>query len=111
MIALVIITSQVKTYKPGEKLGSEFNEEDIKRLKRLKAIEGAEDFDDSEDTFFGDGEPAEFLTEKELNKLNKAKIVEYAGSIGLDELKAEMSKEELVDAVLNYTEEMENAAE
>jgi len=38
-------------------------------------------------------------------------MVEYAISIGLDGLKAEMSKEELVKAVLNYTEEMENSAE
>ncbi|MGB8452736.1 MAG: hypothetical protein WCD89_10415 [Anaerocolumna sp.] len=111
MIALVKITSHIKTYKPGEKLGLEFAEEDICRLKKLKAIEGAEDSEDSDDTLFEDGEPAAFLADKELNKLNKTKLVEYAISIGLDGLKAEMSKEELVKAVLNYTEEMENSAE
>jgi len=47
MIALVKITSHIKTYKPGEKLGLQFAEEDIYRLKKLKAIEGADDFDDS----------------------------------------------------------------
>ena len=111
MIALVKITSHVKTYRPGEKLGPEFSEQDLKRLKRLKGIEGSDDYEDSDDTFFGNGEPAEFLTEKELNKLNKAKIVEYAESIGLDGLKVEIPKEDLVTAVLNHTEEIENSAE
>ncbi|WFR55362.1 hypothetical protein QA584_17325 [Anaerocolumna sp. AGMB13025] len=111
MIALVKITSHVKTYKPGEKLGSEFSDKDMKRLMRLKAVEGAEEYEDSDDPIFGNGEPAEFLSEKELNKLTKPKIVEYAKSIGLNGLTADQSKEDLVKAALNYTEEIENSAE
>ncbi len=110
MIALVKITSHEKTYKPGETLGDEFTSEDISRLKRLKVVEGAVDSIDSEDALFGDGELV-FLTEKELNKLAKAKLIEYAKSIGLDDLTIAPSKEELVVAILNYIEELEDKTE
>ena len=47
--------------------------------------------------------------ESALKKLNKDEIVEYAGSIGLS-LDAEKLKADLIDAVLNYTEEKKAAA-
>ncbi len=112
MIALVKITSPIKTYEPGETLGSEFNEKDLQRLRRLKAVEGSEDAAaDLDENIFGADDTDTFLTNKELTKLNKSKLVEYAESIGLGGLTAEMSKEDLMKAVLNYTEEMENTEE
>ncbi|MCM1187636.1 MAG: hypothetical protein NC345_14065 [Lachnospira sp.] len=59
-----------------------------------------------------DGDSAggiEYKDEAALKKLNKDEIVEYAGSIGLS-LDAEKLKADLIDAVLNYTEEKKAAA-
>ena len=50
-----------------------------------------------------------YKDESALEKLNKDEIVEYAGSIGLS-LDAEKLKADLIDAVLNYTEEKKAAA-
>lgn len=50
-----------------------------------------------------------YKDESALKKLNKDEIVEYAGSIGLS-LDAEKPKADLIDAVLNYTEEKKAAA-
>lgn len=50
-----------------------------------------------------------YKDESALKKLNKDEIVEYAGSIGLS-LDAEKLKADLIDAVLNYTEEKKAAA-
>lgn len=50
-----------------------------------------------------------YKDEAALKKLNKDEIVEYAGSIGLS-LDAEKLKADLIDAVLNYTEEKKAAA-
>lgn len=108
MIALQKITTEVKTYKPGETLGLEFSEKDLIRLKKLKAIEGTDFNFNSDEELFGEDEPLVFLSESELNKFsNKAKLVEYACSIGLEELTTDLKKEELIDAILNYIEEIE----
>lgn len=59
-----------------------------------------------------DGDSAggiEYKDEAALKKLNKAEIVEYAKSIGLS-LSEESLKPDLIEAVLNYTEEKEAAA-
>ena len=50
-----------------------------------------------------------YKDESALKNLNKDEIVEYAGSIGLS-LDAEKLKADLIDAVLNYTEEKKAAA-
>ncbi len=50
-----------------------------------------------------------YKDEADLKKLNKDEIVEYAGSIGLS-LDADRLKADLIDAVLNYTEEKKAAA-
>lgn len=50
-----------------------------------------------------------YKDESALKKLNKDEIVEYAGSIGLS-LDGEKLKADLIDAVLNYTEEKKAAA-
>lgn len=114
MIALNRITTHVKTYEPGETLGSEFSEKDIERLIRLKAVDGAGDIeqdDDSDGELFGSGEPDSFLVEKDLNKLKKDQLIEYAVKIGLNGLTMELSKEQLVNDIINYIEEMEAAGE
>lgn len=51
----------------------------------------------------------EYKDESALKKMNKDEIVEYAGSIGLS-LDVEKLKADLIDAVLNYTEEKKAAA-
>jgi hypothetical protein len=109
MIALVNITSHIRTYRPGEKLGSEFSEKDIKRLTKLKAIDGAADIEDDEldGEFFGSREPDAFLTDKELNKKKKDELIIYATQIGLNGLTMDSSKEQLVNGILNYIEEVE----
>ncbi len=112
MIALNKITSSVKTYEPGDKLGSEFSEKDIKRLMRLKAVDGAADIeadDDSDGKLFGSGEPKSFLNEKELEKIpNKEKLIEYAEKIGINGLDTKASRAELTNSILNYIEELED---
>ena len=109
MIALTRIKSHVREYKKGEALGNEFSSEELKRLVRLNVIDGAHDVE--EDYFFGE-DPTEFLTEEELGKIpNKAKLIEYAQSIGLDELSEKMSREEITSSILNYIEEMEDHEE
>lgn len=112
MIAINRITSHIKTYEPGDQLGSEFSEKDLKRLIRLKALDGAKDFDaddDSDEELFGTGEPDSFLTEKELDKIKtKELLIEYAVKIGLNGLDIKSSREELTNSILNYIEEMED---
>ena len=59
-----------------------------------------------------DGDSAGGITYKDeaaLKKLNKDEIIEYARSIGLS-LDTERLKADLIDAVLNYTEEKKAAA-
>lgn len=48
-----------------------------------------------------------FKKEAQLRKMKKAEIVSYAVSIGLEDLTVQMPADELVEAVLNYTEEKE----
>lgn len=111
MIALNRITSHIKTYEPGEKLGSEFSERDIKRLIRLKAVDGAADIvtdDETDEELFGSGEPDSFLTKEGLDKIKtKELLIEYARKIGLDGLDIKTSREVLTNSILNYIEEIE----
>lgn len=111
MIALTKIRSHVRSYKRGDVLGEEFTQDDIKRLVRLKAVEGTDYNFDAETAFFG-VETTAFLTETELHKISsKVKLIEYAQSIGLEELSTEMKREEITDSILNYIEEMEATEE
>lgn len=109
MLALVKITSHIRTYEPGQKLGSEFSENEIKRLIRLKAIDGSEDYVENidDDDFFNGNDPDEFLTESELSKLKKDELLEYATKIGLNGLTKNSTNEQLVNDILNYIEEIE----
>jgi hypothetical protein len=109
MRALTRITTQVKTYLPGEVLGKELTPKDIERLVKKKAVENS---DEGEDELFGSKKPPVFLTEKELNKLSsKAKLIDYAQSIGLEGLTDKDSKNQLIDSIKNYIEELEDSNE
>lgn len=60
-----------------------------------------EEREDAQETF------TSFKKEAQLRKMKKAEIVSYAVSIGLEDLTVQMPADELVEAVLNYTEEKE----
>ena len=103
MKALVKITNQVKTYLPGDSLGKEFSKEDIERLIRKKAVEAG---NTEEEELFDDNSSTEFLDEKALKKFSsKAKLIDYAKSIGLENLVESETKDKLIDAILNYIAE------
>lgn len=127
-VADVRIRSDNKLYKPGE-LVEELPEEEIKYLflngfvKWMRRTNTPEeevqdkDMLDGEDFISEDKLPEneipedelpeddvpELYTEEQLNKLpSKAAIVEYAESIGLSGLNANLHKPELIDKVLEY---------
>ncbi len=137
-IAKVNIETAARRYKPGEKITGHLSDADVAFLKKHNFIASEDDFSDaaeeSEDgggDFAGitppmaapegipgitppeaDGDSAGGIVYKDetaLKKLNKDEIVEYAGSIGLS-LDVEKLKADLIDAVLNYTEEKKAAA-
>lgn len=139
-IAKVNVETAMKRYKPGEKITGHLSDADIAFLKKHNFIVSEDDFSDAEDDFEdggGDsaeitppttglqagigipgitpptdedsGDGIEYKDETALKKLNKDEIVEYAGSIGLS-LDTERLKADLIDAVLNYTEEKKAAA-
>lgn len=135
-IAKVNIETATRKYCPGEKITGNLSGADIAFLKKHNFISCEDDFadtaDDSDDAPDGGetettppgsgipginppeadgGEAGEIVYKDEaaLKKLNKAEIVEYAGSIGLS-LTEETLKPDLIDAVLNYVEEKKAAA-
>lgn len=138
-IAKVNVETAMKRYKPGEKITEHLSDADIAFLKKHNFIVSEDDFSDAADDFEdggGDsagitppttglqagneipgitpptdedsGDGIEYKDETALKKLNKDEIVEYAGSIGLS-LDTERLKADLIDAVLNYTEEKKAA--
>lgn len=111
-IAKVIIVTQEKEYKKGDKLPGTFPKADLERLKKQGFVYSDSDVDDNlEEEAFGynEDEQFNFLSEKELRKLNKDKLVEYAVTIGL-ELVVDEPKEQLISTVLNYIEEQQAEA-
>lgn len=109
-VAVMNIKSHKKLYKKGDILGNEFSENDIWRFLDMGAI-----FSRGEIPVFGieDGyEPEEsvFLDESALRKIkSKAELTEYGKSIGLD-VPEEFTKEEMINALLNYIEEKRDNA-
>lgn len=105
-IAVMNIKSSRKTYKKGDVLGKEFSDDDIKRFLKAGAVfsRGESYFDEIEEF----QEPV-FLEEESLRKMKtKADLVDYGKSIGVD-ISNEITKEEMINALLNYIEEAENS--
>lgn len=125
--ARVNIETAKKNYKPGEVIREQLSAVDMAFLRKHGFItEEPEDMPDAGETGAADGdgegaeyvpctwnpvedgggseEGTEYMDEAALKKLSKDEIVEYAGSIGL-EIAADILKNDMIDAVLNYTEE------
>ncbi len=105
-IADVNIKSRKKTYKKGDILGNEFSEKDILRFIEMGAV-----FSRGEFTGFDIYEPeqAVFLGESDLRKMkSKGELAEYGKKIGF-EISGELTREEMINSLLNYIEETQEA--
>ena len=111
-IAAMNIKSCKKTYKKGDVLGNEFSKEDISRFIKMGAVfsRGEERLTAEE---FDDYEPEEivFFDESDLRKIkSKAELREYGKRIGF-EASMELTREEIINSLLNYIEEARETGE
>ncbi len=113
IIAKVPILYNSVNYKPGDELPNNNPE----MTKAWKDAGTAEIIYDKEESSGGEtpnpdtikGNIPEFYTEEQLGKLkSKADIIDYAESIGLSGLDANLHRPELIDKVLEYIEEVQN---
>lgn len=109
------ITGPSKNYHPGDILGDEFSEEEIKRFCSCRAVcpVGAKpvvsesDTTDEEISNDDETEKIDMLSEDELKKLSSKKaIMQYAESIGMEPMEESMTRPEMIDKVLAYQEEV-----
>lgn len=119
--ARVNIETASRVYKPGEVIEETLSAQDFEffngkgfiSVEKLEAA-GEKPAEDSEDAVTfpeEDEEETGYKDENALKKLNKDEIVAYANGIGLC-LDAALLKNDLIAAVLNYTEEkLEEQAE
>lgn len=98
--ARVNIETAKKNYKPGEVIAEQLSDVDIAFLR-------AHGFIVEESEVFSDiGEySAGYKDEAALQKMSKENILKYAKEIGLV-LDRKMRLKDMVDSVLNYTEQM-----
>lgn len=90
---------------PGNSI--DIPEGSIETFKSLKEFEldqnesvVEEDFDDEEED--------EFKSEEELKKMTKDELNDYAADIGLNEVNSGMLKAEMIEAIIDYQEEISN---
>ncbi|MFA9464050.1 MAG: hypothetical protein ACERKN_07125 [Velocimicrobium sp.] len=119
VIAKTRILVKKKIYKPGE-LITELSEAEEEILIKQRAAEKnkfetatiSKNHEKSlkDDLFPGANvkETDSFMTEDELKKMTKQKLVEYAESIGLEGLDARDKLDSLVSDILNFMEESED---
>lgn len=105
-IADMNIKSREKIYKKGDVLGNEFSKGDILRFIKIGAV-----FSRGEESLSDKGvddyklEEIVFLDESGLRKMkSKAELCEYGKQIGF-EISLELTKEEMINSLLNYIEE------
>jgi len=107
-VAVMNIRSHKKLYKKGDILGNEFSENDISRFINMGAV-----FSRGETPFFYESDEDDkviFLDESDLRKMkSKSELAEYGKSIGFD-VSENMTKEEMINSLLNYIEEEEDNA-
>ena len=115
--AKVNIETARKSYKPGETITEQLSEADLAYFKKRNFItveddvdvptlddEAEHDAETGEEGEESDVDGAIFRNEASLSRMNKEDIVKYAAGIGLN-LNESMLKTDLINAVLNYTEE------
>ena len=128
--AKVNIETADRSYRPGEAIRDRLSDADMAFLRRHGFIAEESDADDGTGKDAADGgreayqgnipgilppgEEGEGLPEYKdedgLKKMTKDEIVEYAGSIGLT-IAPDMLKNDMIEAVLNHTEEQMSEAE
>ncbi len=112
-VAAMNIRSHKKLYKKGDILGNEFTENDILRFVDMGAVflRGEASFSEAnafKENIFKESEEVVFLDEDALRKMrSKSELVEYGESIGVD-ISENLTKEEMINLLLNYIEEEED---
>lgn len=64
-------------------------------------------YTEEDGTFTPDATPPVFLSEEQIKKMKKEDLISYGAEIGIESLNNQMSKENLVDAIINFIEEEE----
>lgn len=119
--ARVNIETARRNYKPGEVIAERLSDADLEFLRKRGFL--TEEFESGEDGPGDDyaGSPdgiswagsqgedmedsAEYKDEAALKRMSKEEIVEYAESVGLA-IESEMLKNDMIEAVLNHTEQL-----
>lgn len=102
-VANMNIKSEKAMYKKGDVLGKEFSKKDISRFLKMGVVFSRGEF--LEPDFDDENEEVVFLDESGLRKMkSKAELAEYGRKIGF-EVSEELTKEEMINSLLNYIEE------
>ena len=105
-VAAMNIRSHKKLYKKGDILGNEFTENDILRFVDMGAVFLRGEASFSEANAFKENIFKE--SEEVVRKMrSKSELVEYGESIGVD-ISENLTKEEMINLLLNYIEEEED---
>lgn len=113
--AKVMVETAKKTYRKGEVIAEELSEANIAFLKKHNFIEmeedaasvESEDFE-SETGGLHEGD-MDCIDKPALEKMTKKELVAYAAGLGM-QLDEKSMKDEMIDAILNHTEENEGVS-
>lgn len=104
-----IRTSDYTIYEKGDIIEEIFDKTERQRLINLGAIEEIDTIADSSKNYEGENDYGKivFLSEDEIKRFkSKSEIAEYAETIGYNLKPDEMTREEMINCLINYIEEV-----
>ncbi len=102
-----IRTSDYTIYEKDSIIEEIFDETERQRLINLGAVEEIDTIDKSSKNHENDDKKIVFLSEDEIKRFkSKSEIAEYAETIGYTLKPDEMTREEMINCLINYIEEV-----